>query len=36
MGLRFLRPLRGRAILKEEQRANHLIAPLGLIGKAEL
>jgi hypothetical protein len=36
VGLRFLGPLRGRAILEEEQRADHLIALLGLIGEAEL
>src|SRR4029434_2922609 len=36
VGLRLLGPLRRRAILEEEQWADHLIAPLGLIGKAEL
>jgi hypothetical protein len=35
VGLRFLRPLRGRAILTKEQWADDLLAPLGLIGEAE-
>jgi hypothetical protein len=36
MGLRFLCPRRGRAIREAEQRADHLRAPLGWIGEAEL
>jgi hypothetical protein len=36
MGRRFPGQLRGRAILEEEQRADHLRAPLGLISEAEL
>jgi hypothetical protein len=34
MHVRFLRPLLGRAISKQHQGADHLIAPLGLIHKA--
>jgi hypothetical protein len=36
MGVGFPRALCRRAILKEEQRADHLIAPLGWIGEAQL
>jgi hypothetical protein len=36
MGMGFLRPLLGRPIGKQDQRADHLIAPLGLIHEAQL
>ena len=36
MGLRFLGPLRGRAIGKQHQGTDHLIAPLNLIHEAQL
>jgi hypothetical protein len=36
MGLRFLGPLLGRAIRKEHQGTDHLIAPLNLIDEAQL